>query len=152
MEVFFWNWSKADLYHPLIISICFHVKDPGKMKGRKWTCCSIGSNCKYRSWFELYHLRLMSSVTALVIGDTKLLFNAWQVKTVCRCFLSNFSKWRTLRTLRSDRYSKLSSKSAFSCHHVTFGGGRPMEKKTTFLLSKQSGCDIYYKCIFHKYE
>lgn len=71
------------------------------------------------------HLRFMSSVTELEIGATRLLLDAWHVKMTLRCFLWRRSMWSTFLTFLSSVCSSVSSKSAFSCHHVTFGRGRP---------------------------
>lgn len=78
----------------------------------------------------MVNLRLRSKVTALEIGGTRLLFEAWHVNTICKCFLSKRSNVSLFRTVLSDKDSHVSSSRAFSCHHVTRGVGRPKNKKS----------------------
>lgn len=59
------------------------------------------------------------------MGATRLLLDAWHVKTVCKCLLSSRSRCNTFRTFFSDSVSYESSSSAFSCHQVTLGSGLP---------------------------
>lgn len=67
----------------------------------------------------------MSKVTALDMGGTRLLLDAWQVKTAFKWRRSRRSRRNTFLTWRSGKISYVSSIRAFSSHHVTRGGGCP---------------------------
>ena len=69
--------------------------------------------------------RFISKVTELMIGLVTLLFDAWHVYTMCRCRLSIFWSFKTFFTRFSDNIIDESSNNVFSCHHTTFGNGRP---------------------------
>lgn len=83
----------------------------------------------YTSTFSLAagYLRFMLRVTELDIGATMLLFEAWHVRIAFRCSRLSLSNRNTFLTLLVPTVSKVSSKRAFSCHHVTRGCGRPGE-------------------------
>lgn len=59
------------------------------------------------------------------MGSVILLFDAWHVNTIWRWLLCNFSSCKIFLTLFSDSITEVSSSIVFSCHHETFGNGRP---------------------------
>ncbi|KAJ8874600.1 hypothetical protein PR048_025466 [Dryococelus australis] len=79
-----------------------------------------------RHYCSLWYSRFMSSVTALEMGATRLLLDAWQVKTVLSWRRWSLSRRKAFWTRASPSVSYESSSSAFSSHHVTRGGGRPV--------------------------
>lgn len=82
------------------------------------------SNLKVKS----DHLRFMSRVMEVETAFTRLLLEAWQVKVEWRLFRCNFSRCKIFLTFFSDVCSLVSSSKVLSCHHVTFGGGRPIKR------------------------